>query len=669
MQTKASDTKIIEDHLYHTGKCIRGHKQQTASENLFVAISDIFDHLAESQELARQNEQMLIAEQRRLKALGDNFPNGCLFRCQIDAAQLRQSGAEQTWLNHLTLTYASAAWEKLTNVSLAESMLDISVPFKKIHPDDLAIIQPLIFRKLLEAADFDEDIRYYSTDTDLKWIQLSSRSKVENGTVICDGFILDITERKLAEKKLVSRREELERLVNKRTEELETANEELLAANEELFSINEEFSVINEELRYSNERLYHEISTHEGTIQKLEESEEKLRNFIEQSFEGIMILDKDGRVVEWNRSLEQISGISRSEAIGQHEWELLKNFLSAEARTPEAFNRLYRSRIEYLEGGSRQEPVVEELTLHMPNERKCYVRVSIFPVGLNKTCLFGRILRDVTEQKMVDIELTQYRTLLEQMVEVKTRELTYAKEKAEESDKLKSAFLANMSHEIRTPLNGIVNFLNILTSHDLTPEIQQESINIVNNCSRQLVQLIDDIIDIAKIETGQLNIRPIPFQINTLMNELLVFFESQLQTAQKERIVLVLDNSGFIEPCTTMVDPLRLRQVLNNLISNAIKFTEYGYIRFGYHQKADTLEFIVEDTGIGLTPDQQEIIFERFRQAQLGNNRNYGGSGLGLTISRNLAQMMNGNIGVKSTEGIGSTFYFTIPYLPVSENH
>ncbi len=260
------------------------------------------------------------------------------------------------------------------------------------------------------------------------------------------------------------------------------------------------------------------------------------------------------------------------------------------------------------------------------------------------------VIRDITERKMTEMELIR------------------AKEKAEESDNLKSAFLANMSHEIRTPINGIIGFLNFLADDNLPPKRRQEYITVVNNSSIQLVKLIDDIIDVAKIEAKQMSIRPIPFQINGFMEELQVFFETYLQANNKDKIALLLDDSGFIDQCVTYVDPMRLRQVLTNLIGNAIKFTEKGFIRFGYRLlSADKLEFVVEDSGIGLAGNQLEIIFERFRQAELTNSRRYGGTGLGLTISRSLVQMMGGDIRVESIEGEGSTFYFTISYLPVSK--
>ena len=268
----------------------------------------------------------------------------------------------------------------------------------------------------------------------------------------------------------------------------------------------------------------------------------------------------------------------------------------------------------------------------------------------NQTVSIIMVIRDITRRKMDEMELI------------------HAKEKAEESDKLKSAFLANMSHEIRTPINGIVGFLQLLASDDLPPESKQDYVNEINNSCTRLVKQIEDIIDMAKIEANQMNISPVTVSVNDLMREVHAYFDNYLQTNNiNERLTLFLDDSAFTDRCVTYVDPLRLRQTLTNLIDNAIKFTPNGYIRFGYRQSAhDELEFMVEDTGIGLPPDYQEVIFESFRQAELTNSRIYGGNGLGLTIARGLVQMMGGDMRIESTEGKGSTFYFTVSYLPVA---
>ena len=265
-------------------------------------------------------------------------------------------------------------------------------------------------------------------------------------------------------------------------------------------------------------------------------------------------------------------------------------------------------------------------------------------------------------------ELERYQVQLEQTVEQRTKELMLAKEKAEESDNLKSSFLANMSHEIRTPLNGIIGFLRFINNFEnLAPKLRDEYINIINNSSMQLVKIIDDIIDVSKIEAKQMTITPIPVNLNELMHELWMFFTSYIETNNKQNIELILDDSEALDSCIICTDPFRLRQILNNLLSNAIKFTDKGFISFGYKKlENELLEFTVEDTGIGMRSDHLEIIFDRFRQADVeGANRLYGGNGLGLSISRSLVNLKGGKMWVESTEGIGSKFYFTIAYLPI----
>jgi signal transduction histidine kinase len=273
------------------------------------------------------------------------------------------------------------------------------------------------------------------------------------------------------------------------------------------------------------------------------------------------------------------------------------------------------------------------------------------------------IVTNIDNRKQNEKELAEYRAQLELLIQ----ELIHAKEKAEESDKLKSAFLGNMSHEIRTPLNAIVGVLQLLDSNTLTDKDRKDCMKLMMNSSTQLAAILDVIIDISKIDAGQMNINPAPVQLNQLMNEMRVFFEDYIQSSGKKHIELILDESGFIDNNLIYIDPEQFRQVFYNLISNAIKFTEKGYICFGYRQSvSDMLEFTVHDTGIGLTPEEQEVIFKPFRQVELGNNRQYGGAGLGLTISRSLVQMEGGKIWVESTEGEGASFYFTLPYLPIA---
>lgn len=249
-----------------------------------------------------------------------------------------------------------------------------------------------------------------------------------------------------------------------------------------------------------------------------------------------------------------------------------------------------------------------------------------------------------------------------EMVKV-VEELKFSREKAVESDRLKSAFLANMSHEIRTPMNGILGFANLLSEKDLSEEERSGYVEIINECGNQLLVILNDLIDIAKIEANQLSIDINPLKINTLLNDLQVLFSAKIAPG-----IIFECKPGLGDPFDNITtDAVRLKQVLANLISNAIKFTVEGSITFGYEIKNDVVEFYVRDTGIGISPDQKEVIFQRFMQADVSITRMYGGTGLGLAISKALVELLGGSIWVESEPGKGSCFYFTIPYIPASE--
>jgi PAS domain S-box-containing protein len=244
------------------------------------------------------------------------------------------------------------------------------------------------------------------------------------------------------------------------------------------------------------------------------------------------------------------------------------------------------------------------------------------------------------------------------------RELLLSKTKAEESDKLKTAFLSNLSHEIRTPLNAIIGFSSLLTDSDLSIIEKKNLSDVLYKNSNDLLKLIENLIEISEIETGQLAIKKGECCVNKLMTELQ---ETYLNEDKKGKYVkLNFKKEIRSEDFTILTDPLRLKQVLNNLISNATKFTENGFIEFGYTFKDErTLMFYIIDTGIGIEPEKQKYIFNPFRQADDSNTRRFGGMGLGLAISKHIVEKLGGKIWLTSIPGSGSTFFFTIPYIPV----
>lgn len=242
--------------------------------------------------------------------------------------------------------------------------------------------------------------------------------------------------------------------------------------------------------------------------------------------------------------------------------------------------------------------------------------------------------------------------------------LRMAKEKAEESDTLKSAFLANMSHEIRTPMNAIIGFSELITRKTISQDKKDVYAQYITNSSKTLLNLIDDIIDIAKIEAGQLKICKSVSFINVILNEILEYVNNEKKRNKKDSILFTKSEAIHDVNFCILCDPLRLRQILTNLLNNALKFTLEGIIEFGYVIPNNaTILFYVRDTGIGLSEEKIPFIFDRFRQADDTTTRNYGGTGLGLAISKKLVEMMGGRIWVESEKSKGSTFFFTLPLI------
>ncbi|HUX55242.1 MAG TPA: ATP-binding protein, partial [Williamwhitmania sp.] len=239
-------------------------------------------------------------------------------------------------------------------------------------------------------------------------------------------------------------------------------------------------------------------------------------------------------------------------------------------------------------------------------------------------------------------------------------ELMAAKEKAEESDRLKSAFLANMSHEIRTPMNGLLGFSEMLGIPNLSTEKRAFYMDIVKKTSQQLLSIINDIIDISKIETNQVKVNLGSANISALMSKVKALLDPQATLKKLElRLVMAVPN----EHCNIVTDEVKLSQVIINLINNALKFTPKGYIEFGVSKEEHLLKFYVKDTGIGISPEHQLLVFERFRQVETDLSRHFGGSGLGLSISKAFIEVLGGRIWLESEVGIGSTFFFTMPYF------
>ncbi len=405
----------------------------------------------------------------------------------------------------------------------------------------------------------------------------------------------------------------------------------------------EEILQIQEELRQSNDELnmykeYLEDMVRQQTIAQADKEQQlhTISNNLSGGFIYRKTITSDGRtkLSYVSNNVEQLLGISAERLRNAVEnWTLHTredNLIQKIAEREEAAIR-------------NSEPLSYEFK-YTGNGRSLWLYNHSLPhAGSSGEIVWDGFVIDITKQKKVESSLKE------------------AKEEAEEADRLKSVFLSNMSHEIRTPMNAILGFVGFIENEGISDDKRNEYIRIVRDSANQLLQLIGNIIDISKLEVRQVIIHPTEFALNAFMRETEQTFSTLTET--DKHLDIILDTGRFIEPNIICNDRERLRQVLFNLIDNAVKYTDKGYIRFGYEPTDDLSEllFFVEDTGIGIPPDQRNVIFERFRQAANTELRpKYRGTGLGLSISKGLVELMGGRIWADSSEGRGSTFFFTI---------
>ena len=237
-------------------------------------------------------------------------------------------------------------------------------------------------------------------------------------------------------------------------------------------------------------------------------------------------------------------------------------------------------------------------------------------------------------------------------------ELIIAKNKAEESDRLKSVFFTNISHEIRTPMNAIIGFARLLNTDELTDLMIKEYLQIIVDSSEQLLQIIEDIIEASQLRTSRVKVRFKPFDISALLKNLIAIYKDEAN----EKLSIILNNQLNLNDNIIVSDEIKLIKILNNLMENAIKYTSKGYVKLTCKRNLDFIEFYIEDTGIGIAPKNHELIFNRFRQEDENANREFDGLGLGLSIVKDNLKLLNGEIKLISEKGKGATFIVKIPY-------
>ena len=402
----------------------------------------------------------------------------------------------------------------------------------------------------------------------------------------------------------------------------------------------------------------------------LKESEDMLRKARELARLGVWEWKPDVDIVTWTDEIYQIAALDPSlpaPTFAEHSslytpqsWHLLKTAVEKVLKTAE--------------------PHQLDLELIRPNgDIRNVIAFCDAKADTNGQIigLYGTV-QDVTERKLAEQEILKINKELVFQIEEKEKqevELINAKEHAEESDRLKSAFLANMSHEILTPMNGILGFTNLLKDQELTNDEHLEFIGYIEECGLRMLDIINNIIDISKIESGQMPVSISEININEQIENICDFFKPQ---AYKKNMLISINNTLKTKESIIKTDKKKVHDILTNLVENAIKFTNKGSIEIGcslslrsqdslsspddWIKEPAKLLFYVKDTGIGIQPDHLELIFERFRQSNETLKRQYQGAGLGLSISKAFVEMLGGEIWIESELDKGSVVYFTIPY-------
>lgn len=374
-------------------------------------------------------------------------------------------------------------------------------------------------------------------------------------------------------------------------------------------------------------QLVEELETAGGALRA---SEARLSMLLEHDPSAIFLVGTDGGIAYVNPQAERLVGYDKDTLLGMAMRDILPGDSGAGAAP-----------IAQAHGRGGRRVIVEARTVALPG---------------------GGVLTaldDITERKRIDAELDQHRHHLEDLVAKRTADLLDATARAERLARVKGEFLANMSHELRTPLNGVLGFAEIgLRGRDM-PEKARGYFGHIVASGNQLLGIINDILEFSKIEAGRLKTEAIPYVVPDILRECLAAIEP---AARAKGLALTLDLDPSM-PETTVGDPYRVRQVLDHLLDNAVKFTQTGDIRLEAGREAGFLVFRVRDSGIGMTPEQMAELFQPFSQVDGSSTRRYGGTGLGLVLGKRLAELMRGEIAVQSLPGSGSVFELRVPYV------
>lgn len=365
-------------------------------------------------------------------------------------------------------------------------------------------------------------------------------------------------------------------------------------------------------------------------IAELESAKNNLQTIINSISDCLIVHDSKGLVISTNAQARKLFGIPEENTDNISIRQIIAEQMN--------YDRLFEIWEEVLNGKNH---IFEWLSKNIETGEEIPVQVSLNATNWDGKELIVAVVRNFAERKKYELELIE------------------ARKKAEESDRLKSAFLANMSHEIRTPLNGILGFAELLKDEDISFLQTEHYVDMIEKSGARLLSIINDLLDISKIESGQMHISLRKVDVHQLIDYLFNFFEPE---AYKKKISLIKHIPDSQEKLIITTDQEKLTAILTNLIKNALKYCHKGYVEFGYGVNSHFIEFFVKDTGIGISSDKIHLIFERFMRENMEIAMKYEGAGLGLAISKAYVEMLGGNIWAESEKDKGSCFYFTLPH-------
>ena len=634
-----------------------------------AAIRDISQRFALQQELKRNKE--------RINRLLDNLP-GVAYNCVND----------ENW----SMNFVSEGSFQLFGYHPNEMTTGGTVMYRDlVHPDDRDNGRDIIQKAIDNKETFELEYRIITQQNEIKWVWERGKPISNQNNFVLEGFITDITQRKKLERwnEMLSKAVEssstsivitdingkieyvnpyFEEKTGYKREEVLGKKPSILKSGKhdyhfykqlwetistgkiwkgefknkkkngqsywEQVSISPIFDKHGKIIKYV--AVKEDITEKRRTLKALkkaklraEQNEARFKALHNASFGGIAIHDK-GKILDCNEGLSRITGYSYEELIGIDGLLLIAK----------DYRKLARQNIE-----RQYEKPYEAFGLRK-NGENYPLRIEGRMIPYNNKQVRVVEFRDITEQKRIE------------------KELILAKERAEQTDKLKSSFLANMSHEIRTPMNGILGFTELLKEPDLSRQQRTEFIETIQTSGERMLSTINDIIDISKIESGMVVLNMQDINLNAFINDLHYFFQPMMQ---KKNIDFKVNSNNGLPISIFHTDPDKLHSILTNLIKNAYKFTASGTIEFGYIVAGGTISFYVTDTGVGIQKDRQKAIFERFVQADIADSRVFEGSGLGLAITKSYTEMLNGSISLKSELGKGSSFKVSLP-IPRFEN-